>query len=43
MLMTEHNVWFYETLMADLRGAIGAGRVAGFAASFLKRYSSLSP
>ncbi|MGI4877408.1 MAG: tRNA guanosine(34) transglycosylase Tgt, partial [Janthinobacterium lividum] len=43
MLMTEHNVWFYETLMADLRAAIAEGRVAGFAAEFLKRYSSLSP
>ena len=43
MLMTEHNVWFYETLMGDLRGAIGEGRVEGFADNFLKRYSSLSP
>ncbi|QYE36456.1 tRNA guanosine(34) transglycosylase Tgt [Polymorphobacter sp. PAMC 29334] len=43
MLMTEHNVWFYETLMADLRGAIGEGRVKVFAAKFLARYSSLSP
>ncbi len=43
MLMTEHNVWFYETLMGDLRGAIGEGRVEAFADNFLKRYSSLSP
>ncbi|UAJ10060.1 tRNA guanosine(34) transglycosylase Tgt [Polymorphobacter megasporae] len=43
MLMTEHNIWFYETLMADLRGAIGEERVKAFAAKFLARYSSLSP
>jgi queuine tRNA-ribosyltransferase len=38
MLMTEHNIWFYETLMADLRAAIGEQRLAGFAASFRDRY-----
>ena len=27
MLMTEHNLWFYHTLMADLRAAIAEGRV----------------
>ncbi|HVQ09489.1 MAG TPA: tRNA guanosine(34) transglycosylase Tgt [Allosphingosinicella sp.] len=38
MLMTEHNLWFYQRLMADLRGAIAQGRLAGFAAGFRARY-----
>ena len=39
MLMTEHNLWFYQQLMAGLRGAIAAGELAGFAAGFRARYS----
>jgi queuine tRNA-ribosyltransferase len=38
MLMTEHNVWFYQQLMAGLRAAIAAGRVQAFADAFLLRY-----
>ena len=38
MLLTEHNIWFYQTLIAGLRAAIGEGRVAGFADGFLARY-----
>ena len=38
MLMTEHNIWFYQQLMAGLRAAIGEGRVAPFAARFVARY-----
>jgi len=38
MLMTEHNIWFYQQLMAGLRQAIGEGRLATFAAAFLDRY-----
>jgi queuine tRNA-ribosyltransferase len=38
MLMTEHNLWFYQRLMMDLRTAIAAGTVASFAASFGTRY-----
>ena len=38
MLMTEHNLWFYQALMADLRGAIGDGRLTAFAANFRARY-----
>ena len=38
MLMTEHNIWFYQQLMAGLRTAIGAGRLASYAAAFLGRY-----
>ena len=38
MLMTEHNVNFYETLMADLREAIAEARLKGFADGFRARY-----
>ena len=38
MLMTEHNVRFYERLMADLRHAIGAHRLSAFATDFRARY-----
>jgi len=39
MLMTEHNLWFYQRLMAGLRAAISAGRLTDFAASFRSRYA----
>jgi queuine tRNA-ribosyltransferase len=39
MLMTEHNIWFYETLMAALRAAIGDGRLTTFANDFRARYA----
>jgi queuine tRNA-ribosyltransferase len=39
MLMTEHNLNFYQQLMAALRSAIGAGRLAAFAAEFRSRYT----
>ncbi|MBB5709756.1 tRNA guanosine(34) transglycosylase Tgt [Sphingomonas xinjiangensis] len=38
MLMTEHNLWFYQALMSDLRGAIEAGQLATFANSFRQAY-----
>jgi queuine tRNA-ribosyltransferase len=38
MLMTEHNLWFYQQLMADLRAAIGEGRLTVFADDFRTRY-----
>jgi queuine tRNA-ribosyltransferase len=38
MLMTEHNIWFYQQLMAGLRAAIGEGRLAAHAGAFLARY-----
>ncbi|MBB4616665.1 tRNA guanosine(34) transglycosylase Tgt [Sphingomonas abaci] len=38
MLMTEHNIWFYETLMADLRAAIAEGRLTRFATDFRALY-----
>ena len=39
MLMTEHNIRFYQKLMADLRFAIGAGALGGFANAFRLRYT----
>jgi queuine tRNA-ribosyltransferase len=38
MLMTEHNLWFYQRLMADLREAIAQGRLAAHAKQFRSRY-----
>jgi queuine tRNA-ribosyltransferase len=38
MLMTEHNLFFYQALMQDLRAAIGEGRLAVFAADFRSLY-----
>jgi queuine tRNA-ribosyltransferase len=38
MLMTEHNIFFYETLMADLRSAIAEQRLKAFADAFRSRY-----
>ena len=37
MLLTRHNVTYYQDLMASLRGAIEAGRLAAFAAEFERR------
>ncbi len=38
MLMTEHNIGFYQQLMQQLRDAIAEERLASFAASFITRY-----
>jgi queuine tRNA-ribosyltransferase len=38
MLMTEHNINFYQQLMAGLRGAIAEGRLKAFAEDFRSRY-----
>ena len=40
MLMTEHNLYFYQALMADLRAAIAGQRLTAFAESFRARYGS---
>ncbi|GAA4715764.1 tRNA guanosine(34) transglycosylase Tgt [Sphingomonas lutea] len=40
MLMTQHNLWFYQRLMQGLRDAIGEGRLTAFAVAFVERYSS---
>ena len=42
MLMTEHNLWFYQRLMQAMRDAIGEQRLAAFAAGFLTGYRSPS-
>ena len=42
ILMTEHNVHFYEALMADLRASIAAGRLTDFAEAFRARYAPAS-
>jgi len=38
MLMTEHNIAFYQSLMAGMRAAIADRRFAAFAADFRKNY-----
>ena len=38
MLMTEHNLWFYQQVMAGLREAIAAGMLASWADAFRARY-----
>ena len=38
MLMTQHNLWFYQRLMEGLRDAIAGGRLVNFAAEFRSRY-----
>ncbi len=38
MLMTEHNLWFYQLLMRGMRDAIAEGQFAEFAAKFRKSY-----
>ena len=38
MLMTEHNIAFYQQLMQAMRDAIGEGRFGAFAASFRNDY-----
>jgi len=38
MLMTQHNLWYYQRLMLGLRTAIYDQRVQAFANDFLQRY-----
>jgi queuine tRNA-ribosyltransferase len=40
MLMTEHNLFFYQALMANLRAAIAEARLADFAVAFRARYGT---
>jgi queuine tRNA-ribosyltransferase len=42
MLLTWHNLTFYQTLMQGLRDAIAAKNLAGFAEAFLGRYGKAS-
>lgn len=41
MLMTEHNIAYYQALMAGMRDAIAAGSFAEFAAKFRASYLNL--
>jgi len=38
MLMTQHNLWFYQRVMQGLRDAIAGQRLQAFASEFLRRY-----
>lgn len=38
MLMTQHNIHFYQSLMQGLRDAIAQGRLSAFAADFRRDY-----
>ena len=38
MLLTQHNLWFYQDLMRDIRAAIEDGRFAEFKQDFIKNY-----
>lgn len=38
MLMTQHNLWFYQRVMQGLRDAIARQRLQAFASEFLQRY-----
>jgi queuine tRNA-ribosyltransferase len=38
MLMTQHNLWFYQRMMQGLRDAIAEQRLGAFAGEFLRRY-----
>jgi queuine tRNA-ribosyltransferase len=38
MLMTQHNLWFYQRMMEDLRDAITKHRFKAFAENFLRAY-----
>jgi queuine tRNA-ribosyltransferase len=43
MLMTQHNLWFYQRMMEALRDAITAQRLHVFASEFLDRYRRRLP
>ena len=43
MLVTEHNLSFYQQLMAAMRQAIEAGELGRFAAAFRSRYHGANP
>jgi queuine tRNA-ribosyltransferase len=41
MLMTQHNLWFYQRLMENLRDAIVERRLEAFAGLFLGQYKAI--
>jgi len=42
MLMTQHNLWFYQRMMQALRDAIAGRQLQAFTNEFLQRYRRLS-
>jgi queuine tRNA-ribosyltransferase len=42
MLMTQHNLWFYQRMMQGLREAVAGQRLQAFASEFLQRYRRAS-
>ena len=40
MLMTQHNLWFYQQLMGGLRNAISKHQLGAFSNNFLTRYKA---
>jgi queuine tRNA-ribosyltransferase len=42
MLMTQHNLWFFQRVMQGLRDAIAERRLKAFAGDFLERYRASS-
>lgn len=38
-LLTQHNLWFYQDLMRDIRNAIEQGRFAEFKKEFIEKYT----
>jgi queuine tRNA-ribosyltransferase len=38
MLMTQHNLWFYQRIMKGLRDAIAGARLESFSPEFIARY-----
>jgi queuine tRNA-ribosyltransferase len=43
MLMTEHNLWYYQTLMMNLRAAIQTGQLTHFVTDFHHRQQPVDP
>jgi queuine tRNA-ribosyltransferase len=41
-LLTQHNLWFYQDLMRDIRTAIEQGRFAEFKVEFIKNYTGVN-
>ena len=39
-LLTQHNLWFYQDLMRDIRTAIEQGRFAAFKSEFIEKYTA---
>jgi queuine tRNA-ribosyltransferase len=43
ILMTEHNLWFYQQVMGGLRAAISRGELTAWADGFRMRYRGVNP